>query len=477
MNELSLEEQSYIASLAREDLGIYCQAVDRTYGLHTPHAVLVEALMMVERGEIDRLILTIAPRTGKTKTSCIHFPDWIFWKHPDWKVIISGHTADLVEWSSREARSFLDTPEYQSIFPDTKISPWEDRSSEWKTTERGGLLAVGVWWSVTGRGGRILIVDDPHKDYQDAMSKTKRDRVWEWYRNTFYTRQDDINVSAIIVIQTRWHDDDLVGRLLQQAKDDPEADQWTVVDIPAITPQGESYYPEKYSLENLRRLKKWVWPIAWTAQYMQSPNSDETRIFKTAYIKYYEDHEIPSDLAIYTFQDLAISEKQTADFNAIVTIGVAPNSDVYVLSYVHYQGEPEPDDTFEVVDDWQPLEYGIETVQFQKMYANTINKEMKRRNKFFNLREVQPMGEKHSRIISALHARFARWSVFIKRNMEELEDELQSFPNGKHDDLIDALSGAVIISESPQIQTQKPKKQKDPTRVNMVFKKWRWVAE
>lgn len=99
-------------------------------------------------------------------------------------------------------------------------------------------------------------MDDPHKDYQDAMSKTKRDRVWEWYRNTFYTRQDDINVSAIIVIQTRWHDDDLVGRLLQQAKDDPEADQWTVVDIPAITPQGESYYPEKYSLENLRRLKK-----------------------------------------------------------------------------------------------------------------------------------------------------------------------------------------------------------------------------
>lgn len=78
MNELSLEEQSYIASLAREDLGIYCQAVDRTYDLHTPHAVLVEALMMVERGEIDRLILTIAPRTGKTKTSCIHFPDWIF---------------------------------------------------------------------------------------------------------------------------------------------------------------------------------------------------------------------------------------------------------------------------------------------------------------------------------------------------------------------------------------------------------------
>jgi len=88
-NEINLEEQSLIVQSAREDLGIYAMTVDKSYNLHTPHALLVEALMKVEAGEIDRLILTIAPRTGKTTTACVHFPDWCLGRHPDWKVIIS----------------------------------------------------------------------------------------------------------------------------------------------------------------------------------------------------------------------------------------------------------------------------------------------------------------------------------------------------------------------------------------------------
>lgn len=141
---------------------------------------------------------------------------------------------------------------------------------------------------------------------------------------------------------------------------------------------------------------------------MQNPTSDETRIFKSAYMRYYEEKDLPANLAVYSFQDLAISENASADYNAIVTIGISKDDDIYVLSYVHYQGEPEPDDTFEVVNDWNPKEYGIETVAFQKMYANTIKKEMRRRKKTFSLREVQPMGEKHARIVASLHARFAR---------------------------------------------------------------------
>lgn len=475
--ETTKEERDALIQMSREDLAIYCQAIDPRYNLGTPHILIAESLMRVWRGEIDRLIITVPPRTGKSTTACVHFPAWGIGNDPTTEFVIAGHTADLTLWFSRSCKAFMETDDYHTIFPWVGTAKGQDRADEWKTPQRGGMIAVWVGGSITGRWGKILIADDLHKDYMDAMSKNKREKVWEWYRNTFYTRLNDINVGAIIIIMTRWHDDDVVGRVLQEMNDNPYADKWTRVDIPAITDSWGSYYPEKYTVDNLMRLKHNVWPIGWNAQYMQNPTSDETRIFKSSYIRYYEEKDLPADLAVYSFQDLAISEKQTADYNAIVTIGISKDQDIYVLSYTHYQWEPDPDDTFEVVEDWNPIEYGIETVAFQKMYANTIHKEMKRRKKFFSLREVQPMWEKHARIVASLHARFARWSVYFKKDMVELEEELQAFPNGKHDDLIDALSGAVIISETP-IVPREIKKKKDPLKTEMVYKKGKgWVVK
>ena len=309
----------------------------------------------------------------------------------------------------------------------------------WHTNAKDAGWYVSVWvgGSITGKGANVLLTDDPIKDAEQANSQLYRDKIWDWYNFVMRTRMSN-DRAAEIVVQTRWHEDDLSGRLLEKEND------WTVLKIPAIK-DGKSYWPEKFSLAYLEKLKEQIWPYAWSALYMQEPIVSGNWLFKREYFKYYEMPTIDlSKARIYTFLDPAISTRQTADFTAIVTIAVIW-FDVYILDIRHGQWEPDTiiDQLFDVVECFD-TEVGIEVIQYQKMLALEIRKQMDYRNKQFVLKEVRPMGEKEARIATNLQSRYASGRIHhLFWVCEALEAEALSFPRWKHDDILDALSGAI----------------------------------
>lgn len=254
----------------------------------------------------------------------------------------------------------------------------------------------------------------------------------------------------------RWREDDLAGQIEEQ-----DGDEWEVIKIPAISEEGESFWPDKFSVEDLRDVRAKLGDYFFESQYQQNPINLGGGAFKTDYFQYYTQEELQAiDLSrfrLYTFLDPAISQKETADNTAIVTIAKNPRgNDLYVLECK--AGRWEPDETirelFATVRHWGVKHVGIEAVQYQKMLALEIRKQMRIRDQFFVLDEITPMGEKNARMLTTLQPRYATSSILHPQaGAEELELELLKFPNGKHDDRMDALSGAVAMAAANNVAT------------------------
>ena len=192
------------------------------------------------------------------------------------------------------------------------------------------MVTAGVGGPITGKGADILIIDDPVKNAEEANSQTYRDKTWEWYQSTAYTRLEP--KGAIILIMTRWHEDDLAGRLLKHMQNGT-GEKWEVINLPAIAEEndllgrkpGEPLWPERYDLKELNRIKDTTGSYWWSALYQQRPQPPEGGLLKRSWIKYYQPHELPhlEELDIYQAWDLAISTKETADYTVCTTVGVS----------------------------------------------------------------------------------------------------------------------------------------------------------
>lgn len=244
-----------------------------------------------------------------------------------------------------------------------------------------------------------------------------------------------------IVTQTRWHHDDLAGRLLQSE------DDWHVIKIPALSDQGESYWPERFSREYFRKLSTEIGPRAWSALYMQEPQLEGGGLFKRDYFKYYQHVDLTKVRRI-TFVDPAISEKKQGDYTSIITIGIS-GENVLVLNVRRGHMAPKTiiDQLFDVYRTYKPEVVGVEDVAYQRMLIQEIRAEMFRRNETFVLKEVRPQGQKEARISSILHARYVTGKIWHnKTDCQDLENEAITFPYGKHDDVIDSLASAVRLA-------------------------------
>jgi len=332
----------------------------RTFPKYRPepvHVLLCEWLDKVVNREINRLIIIAPPQHGKSQLVSVQLPPFWLGRHPNHPVILTSYAANLAANMSKKARAVVESAEYMRLFPDARIDPSSRAVEDWSlaTPNIGSMLSAGLGGAITGRGAGLGIIDDPVENWEQAQSQTYRDRAWEWWKTTFRTRiWED---GAIIVIMTRWHEDDLVGRLLLHQNDDPLAGRWTIVRLPAVAetqaerddsnkrlgqPEGEldplgraagdPLSPGRYSKEALASLKRDVGNAAWYSEYQGTPRPMEGNRFKREWFTIVD--IVPRAALRCRYWDKAASITDEACFTAGVLLACTPDGMEYIEDVV-----------------------------------------------------------------------------------------------------------------------------------------------
>lgn len=450
--------------------------VDPKYRVNWHHEFIAEklesALHKVIRGEKVRLILELPPRSGKSELATIKFPAWVLGRYPDMPIIVSSYSGDLAADFGLKTRDLMNSVNYQRIFK-SRLRADTQAKAKWMTEERGSYTAVGVGGSITGRGFRIGIIDDPVKNREEAESETIRNKIENWYNSTFYTRQDGL--SAIILIQTRWHKDDLAGRLIQKAKKDRKAgkkhfDDWEVVKFPAIADndekyrkKGEALWPDRFDLDALSNIRNQIGIYDWAALYQQSPISSETQEFKTEYFRYRDLEEV---LALETRNfltiDTAVSKETHAHYTGIVRNFVDWENKWNLIAYRSRLNSMELINTiFALHQKDNYTKIGIEKTAHTLAIKPFLTREMRKRGVFLPIEELSH-GHIHKEIrIRGLLPRYQSGSIYhIKGMCDDLEREALSFPQGTYDDTLDAAAYQMQIATSPPRRVRMSKEDK-----------------
>ncbi len=305
-------------ALARKEFLEFVKLVWPSFIAGKHHRDIAEKFEAIARGELKRVIINLPPRHTKSEFASYLFPAWMIGRNPHLKIMQATHTADLSVRFGRKVKNLMESEEYKKIFQ-TKLRSDSKAAYRWETDDGGEYYAAGVGGSIAGRGADLFIVDDPHSE-QDAMSPTALENAWEWYSSG--PRQRLQPGGTIILVMTRWGENDLTARLLRQSANDPKADQWEVIEFPAILPSGKPLWPQYWKIEELERVKASIPLTQWNAQYMQTPTSDTAAIIKRDWWKPWKKGSIPPLQYVMQSYDTAFLKTRTADFSAIQTWGV-----------------------------------------------------------------------------------------------------------------------------------------------------------
>ena len=404
----------------------------------------------VANKESPRLMLFMPPRHGKSTLASVAFPAWHLGRHPDHEFISCSYSGSLAMSFSRKVRQLLREPVYKNVFEKSRLDKDSQSVESWQTTQGGGYVAAGVGGGITGKGANVLVIDDPVKNREDAESDNNREATWDWYTSTAYTRLSP--GGGILVILTRWHDDDLAGRLLKQAEDG--ADQWEVIRYPAIAEidenfrkQGESLHPERYNVDALEQIRKAIGPRDWSALYQQNPVSDEGDYFSRDMIRYYEYDEIDTaELNYYCAWDLAIGQRDRNDYSVGIVVGVDEYDNLYVVDVVRgkYDGFELVEQILDLYETWRPGIVGIERGHIEMALGPFLQKRTRERGLseayFKDLKVGRRDKEARAR---AIQGRMQQGMVYFPKDAVwtgTMVAELLRFPNGTHDDQVDALA-------------------------------------
>jgi predicted phage terminase large subunit-like protein len=282
------------------------------------HKLIAKAFDRVLEGKCKRLIIAMPPRHGKSQMGSYLFPAYVMGKRPDAKLIVGSHTAELAQRFGRMIRNLVDEESYRELFPDTVLSADSKAAGRWNTSKGGEAFFIGKGGAMTGRGGDIIVLDDI-LDEQDAISDTAMDNTWSWYESG--PRQRLQPGGAIVLINTRWKTDDVAGRLLKM-QGNLKADQWEVLEFPAILPSGRPLWPEYWKVEELEAVKHSIGLSKWNAQWQQQPTNDSGAIFKREWWQRWNKDWMPECEYVIQSYDTAYSKKETADYSVISTWGV-----------------------------------------------------------------------------------------------------------------------------------------------------------
>jgi predicted phage terminase large subunit-like protein len=431
--------------IARENFLEFVRLVWPGFIAGQHHRIVAEKLERVARGDLKRLIINMPPRHTKSEFASYLFPAWFIGRMAQKKIMQATHTADLSIRFGRKVRNLMDTAEYKQIFPNVNLRSDSKAAYRWETDDGGEYYAAGVGGNIAGRGADLFIVDDPHSE-QDALSPTAMDAAWDWYQSG--PRQRLQPGGAIVVVMTRWGEMDLTAKLIKQSAIDVKADQWEVVEFPAILDNDEPLWPEYWKLDELEKIKASISLSKWQAQYMQQPTSDTSAIIKRDWWRIWTHEKIPRLQYVMQSYDTAFLKTQTADFSAIQTWGVfypKEDSPPNIILLDAKKGRWEFPDLKRIALDeykyWEPETVLIEakssgiplTQEFRSMGIPVVNFTPSRGNdKHARVNSVAPLFES-----GMVWCPEASWA-------EEVVEEVAAFPFGEHDDMVDAMTQALM---------------------------------
>ena len=501
MTELqTLLKRRRAAILARDDMIAFATFMmpvpdtpdDVSVSLYRPakhHRVLAAALEEVEKGKIKRLQVTMPPRHGKTKLSSHLFPAWYVGRHPEKSIIVATYSEKFAWDHGRAVRDLIENPLYAQVFPNVRLKPGSASMDRLETEDGGILFFLGRGSGVTGRGADVILLDDPTKDRKEADSPTIREDVWKWYAQVLQSRLMTKD-GAIVLIQTRWHDDDMVGRLTDPQNpcySEGEAQKWRVIDMPAIArakdvlgrKEGEALWPERFDREYLDNLRE-TDIRGFQALYQGRPTPDEGSFFKAVTLRTYarlRDMPAKEKMRFYGASDHAVSLEQGRDKTCLMVIGVDDRDDIWVQPDIFWAQA----DTHTVVermvalmDAYNPLFWWAEKGHISKSIGPFLRKRMLEKRVFVTIDEITPVADKQTRAQS-IQGRMSMMKVVFPgftRWWPEAHDQMLKFPQGSHDDFVDTLSlfGIGLYRQRGQKRPAKPTKEPK-------FGTYGWVIE
>jgi len=449
------------------------------------HQFISDTVSEMIHGDLRRLIISLPPRHGKSELISRRLPAYLLGIDPNTSIIASSYSADLASRNNRDVQRIIESEQYRALFPKSYLNDSNSRTvaGSWLRNSdlfeivghKGVYRSAGVGGGITGMGGKWLIIDDPVKNREEADSATYRQVNWDWYTSTFSTRQEAD--ARILIVMTRWHSDDLVGRLLDLAGNDPKADQWKVINLPAICPTqggaeydprqpGEPLWPEKFSLESLDKMKASIGEYQWSALYQQHPRSGggtewpDEYFAKEIWFDYW-----PKTIAIKT---IGVDPSKGAggkhgDYSAIVKLGRDTDGTLYCeADLARRSSEAIIDTVLETQGEFRADAIAFETNQFQELLATQLQQKAAVAGYAVPLVKVVNTVNKNIRI-RRLGPYLAQKNIRFKANSpgtKLLVDQLRDFPVSEYDDGPDSLEMALRV----MIELYNGRKQRQPSR-------------
>jgi predicted phage terminase large subunit-like protein len=447
-------ERRKLAQSRHDDLIEFCKAMDPNFkvGRHTRR--LGDLLMKMERDEEDRIGVSMPPRHGKSQMVSIYFPAWYLGRNPDKKVLMVSHTGDLAVDFGRKVRNIVDCDTYKEIFPAVTLAPDSKSAGRWNTNMGGEYFACGVGSALAGRGAHFLIVDDPFSE-QDVLGGNYEvfDRVYEWF--TYGARTRLMPQGKVAIVHTRWHPNDLIGKLAKDMARTDLADQYELFEFPAIfnenTDDEKALWPEFYDLEALHRTKASMPLFQWNAQYQQNPTAEEGALVKREWWRKWEREDPPQCEYIIMTLDAAAETNNRADFTALLTWGVfsddnltQSSANIMLLNAINIRVEfPELKEmAMREYKEWEPDSFIVE----KKSNGTPLFQELRRLG--IPVQEFTPhrgTGDKIARInaISDIFRSGMVWYPEGHKWAEAVVEQVAAFPASEHDDMVDCVSMAL----------------------------------
>jgi predicted phage terminase large subunit-like protein len=434
------------------------------------HRLISNTVHDMIHGPLRRLIISLPPRHGKSELISRRLPAYLLGVNPNTSIIAASYSADLASRNNRDVQRIIDSSLYKTLFPTTRLNEGNSRtvSVNWLRNSdlfeivghKGVYRSAGVGGGITGMGGQWLIVDDPVKNREEADSATYRQATWDWYTSTFSTRQEAD--ARILIVMTRWHSDDLVGRLLDLAVNEPQADQWTVINLPAISDRGdkplydpraesEPLWPERFGIDDLMRMKASIGEYQWSALYQQKPRSGGGTEWPDSYFpKSIWFDEWPKTISLKTIgvDPSKGRDGKHGDYSSIVKLGRDTDGTLYVeADMARMNSELIVSTVLETQRNYRADAIAIETNQFQELLAVQLQERARSAGMGIPIVPIVNTVSKNVRIrrlgpyLGQTQIRFKAGSAGTKL----LVDQLRDFPVSEYDDGPDSLEMALRV--------------------------------
>lgn len=416
------------------------------------HRFMADLMMQIERGEKRKSILNTAPRHGKTELCTKRFCAWYSARNPEKDIIVATYNEKFAQDFGKDVREIIASPRFKQVFPEYTLKA--QSNDHLKTYMGGDIFFLGRRSSTTGRGGNLIIVDDPTKDDREVRYDTFRDDCWQWFTQTLLTRRHD-DRAAIIVTQTRWHEDDIVGRITDisnPAYSRKFAEGFEVINLPAIAEDsdplgrrpGEPLWPERFGLEYLEEMQE-ANATSFSALYQCDPTPDDGVFFRPDELFEYSHGELPDKLTMYVASDHAVGTKDHNDPTCILPFGLDENGTAWVMPQVVWKrmdAQEAVEEMIEVMRLHNPIFWYAEKGHITKSIGPFLAKRMQEEGVYTPIIEEHPVGDKLQRAQSG-RARCAQGKIRFPAAAPwwpKAKSELLKFPNGRFDDFVDVIS-------------------------------------